>query len=78
MAGESCGATSSAGCAPSPQETSAGRMRVEMCRRARAAAMAVAASEATSPTVPLRRTQPDTVPATESMSDSSGASYFLW
>ena len=49
-----------------------------MCLAARAEAMASAASAATSATAAVRRTQPETVPATESMSDSSGASYFLW
>ena len=49
-----------------------------MCRFAAAEATASAASTATSDTSALRRIQPDTVPATESISDSSGASYFLW
>ena len=43
-----------------------------------AAATASAASAATSSTGPRSRIQPDTLRATVSMSDSSGASYCLW
>jgi len=58
---------------PSLQETSAGRTRVAICP-ARAAATARIASRARSRVVPLVCTQPDTVRASASMSDCSGAS----
>ena len=68
-----------AGSPPSDQETSAGRIRVEIRPGGRiAAATPSAASAATSAQREERRTQPDTVPARASMSDSSGASYRLW
>ena len=70
----SCSATISVASAPSDQETSAGRMSVEMWWPARANASASTASIPMSPGVPVRRTQPETVSATESISDSSGAS----
>ena len=66
-----------AGCAPSDQDTSAGKISVEMCEPDRLAAIASAASDATSALFSVRRVHPETVPASESMSDSSGASYFL-
>ena len=58
---------------PSLQETSAGSTRVAICP-ARAAATARIASWASSRVVPQVWTQPDTVRASDSMSDCSGAS----
>ena len=49
-----------------------------MCEPERLVAMASAVSGPTAALSTLRRTHPDTVPARASMSDSSGASYFLW
>ncbi len=66
-----------AGWAPSDQDASAGRISVEICEPDRLAAMASAASERDVGAAPVRRTHPETVPASASMSDSSGASYFL-
>ena len=65
--------------APSVQDTSAGRIRVAI--RPGAAVAAVIASTVSEPTscaAAVRRTQPDTLWASASMSDSSGASYCLW
>jgi hypothetical protein len=76
--GATCGAgrtgSGAATSAPSSHETSAGRIRVATVPVVAAAATASAASVATSAGVSDRRTQPDTVPARASMSDSSGAS----
>lgn len=62
-----------AGFAPPVHDTSAGRINVETVPP-RQALTASAASTPTSPVVTVRRTHPDTVPATASMSDSNGAS----
>jgi hypothetical protein len=64
--------------APSVQDTSAGSIKVEICAPARLTAMASAASAAMSSGSAVRRIHPDTVPASASMSDSNGASNFLW
>ncbi len=65
-------------CAPSDQDTSAGRISVEICDPHRLAAMPSTASAETWEASLVRRTHPETLPASASMSDSSGASYFLW
>ena len=68
-----------AGLAPSDQDTSAGRISVATRPGGViAAATASAASAPTSAARAGRRTQPDTAPASASMSDSSGASKRLW
>ena len=68
-----------AGSAPGDQDTSAGRMTVATWPGGDiAAAAASATSAAASALRAHRRTQPDTVPASASMSDSSGASNRLW
>ena len=71
--------TGGAGPAPSDHDTSAGRISVATPPGGpRAAATPSAASAATSALRAVRRTQRDTVRASESMSDSSGASNRLW
>ena len=68
-----------AGWPPSDQDTSAGRINVATWPGGLVAAViAAAASTPTSAVLAQRRTQPDTEPATASMSDSNGASKRLW
>src|SRR5262249_5845456 len=71
--------TAASGSAPSVQQTSAGRMSVATWPGgATAAATASAASWATADGSVLVRIQVETLRATLSMSDWSGASYWAW
>jgi hypothetical protein len=73
------GGTGAAATPPSPQDTSAGRISV--ATRPGASCDAATAAAASAPTLVVLselRTQPFSDPAIALMSDSSGASYFLW